>query len=46
MGESRLDKAQRLIYEEIDDLKDSASRVTLRRLEQLAEELERIECSL
>jgi hypothetical protein len=46
MSESRLDKAQRLIHEEIDDLKDSISRATLQRLEQIAEELERIECSL
>jgi hypothetical protein len=39
MSESRLDKAQRLIYEEIADLKDSAPRATIQRLEQLATEL-------
>ena len=46
MSDSRLDKAQRLIYEEVEDLKDSAPRATLQRLEQIAKELERIECSL
>jgi len=46
MSESRLDKVQQLIYEEVEDLKDSAPRATLRCLEQIAEEIERIECSL
>jgi hypothetical protein len=46
MSESRLDVAQRLIHEEIESLTDSAPRATLQRLEQIAEELERIECSL
>jgi len=44
--ESRLDVAQRLVYEEIDSLANSAPRATLLRLEQIAKALESIECSL
>jgi hypothetical protein len=44
--ESRLDVARRLVCEEIDNLADSAPRSILRRLEQIAKDIERIECSL
>ncbi len=45
-NESRLDIAQRLVRDEINNLSDSTSPAMLSRLRRIAEELEEVECRL